>query len=77
MMDTIKPLTTMELEIAELVGRGHRVKQVHAMLKERGRHMAISTLNTRIRDVAYKLQNPLGLPPMAIIRVWWSTKKAA
>lgn len=77
MNETIKPLTAMELEIAELVGAGHRVKQVHALLRERGRHMAISTLNTRIRDVAYKLHNPLGLPPMALIRVWWCTKKAA
>jgi endonuclease/exonuclease/phosphatase family metal-dependent hydrolase len=77
MSDTIKPLTAIELEIAELVGRGLRVKQVHLSLKERGRHMAISTLNTRIRDVAYKLPNPLGLPPMAIIRLWWCTKKAA
>ena len=66
----IRPLTEREEELAELVGRGLRVKKIHKALAERGRHLALCTLQTRIRDLAHKLDNPLGLPPLAIIRLY-------
>ena len=72
-----RPLTPKEREIAELVGDGLPVKQVHAELAKRGRFLAISTLETRIRVIALKLDNPHGLPPMAIIRLWIGTNRAA
>lgn len=71
------PFTERELEIAELVGRGLRVKDAHTVLGQRGRHMALSTLETRIRELSRKIQNPHCLPPMAIIRLWWGMKHAA
>lgn len=77
MTRAIKPLTHKEWEIVVVVGEGHRGKAALIRLAEMGQHLAPSTLEGRIRDIAAKLDNPHGLPPRAIIKLLASTRTAA
>lgn len=73
----IKPLTAKETVIAVVVGEGHKGPAALARLAQLGQHIAASTFETRVRDIASKLDNPHGLPPRSIIRLWASTRTAA
>lgn len=74
---TIKALTARELVIAECVSEGHKGQALLVRLAERGQHMAAATVETRIRDIAWKLDNPHGLPPRALITLWARTRRVA
>ena len=72
-----RPLTAKEQAIVALVGRGLHVHEIRTALQKDGIYMAMSTLQTRIRGIARKLPNPHDLTPLASIRLWLSTNKAA
>lgn len=72
-----RPLTAKEQAIADLVARGLHVHEVRTELEAQGIHMALSTLQTRIRGIARKLDNPHDLTPLALIRLHIRTSRAA
>jgi DNA-binding CsgD family transcriptional regulator len=77
MMRSRLPLTDIENDIAELLAEGYTVKETAVRLVERGRHMAPSTVASRLRDIAAKVPNPHDLPPIAAITLYIKTRRAA
>jgi DNA-binding NarL/FixJ family response regulator len=69
--------TDKEQAIGRLLSEGYTVKEVAVELVELGHHMAPATVASRIRVLAAKVPNPHDLPPIAAIKLYFRTQRAA
>lgn len=65
MTDPTRPLTLVELEIAELAGKGYGIERIAEEQKSNP-----NTVSSTIQRIALKLPNPDDLKPLMLVALW-------
>jgi DNA-binding CsgD family transcriptional regulator len=60
-----KPLTVVEMEIAELAGQGYGIERIAVM-----RNLNPNSVSSTIQRIALKLPNPDELKPLTLVMLW-------